>query len=104
MKLRNLKELQGNSHHDEFLLYLISEPPRKGAPITRARIKNLLPKNAEKFLKTSTNPKKLTRQTKPIKTSLSNHRKSLKNQANPKKQSENDVANYFTDLSYPTGY
>ena len=66
MKLRNLKELQGNSHHDEFLLYLISEPPRKGAPITRARIKNLPPKNVEKLMKTrTTSTPKLNRPMKP---------------------------------------
>ena len=103
MRLRNLKKLQGWCNYSKQLLYLL-DPPQKGAPITRARIKNLLPKNAEKILKTSTNPTKSTRQMKPIKTNLSSHLKSLKNPANPKKQSENDAVNYFTDLSYPTGY
>ena len=87
----------------ETFFYLL-DPPQKGAPITRARIKSLLPKNAEKILKTSTTPTKSTRQTKPIRTNLSSHLKSLKNPANQKKQSESDVVNHFTDLSYPTGY
>ena len=104
MKLRNLKELQGNSHHDEFLLYLISEPPRKGAPITRARIKNLPPKNVEKLMKTrTTNSQKSNRSMKPTKMNLSNNLRPLKTQTNQKKPNDDRIENFFTDLSYPTG-
>ena len=58
----------------------------------------MLPKNVEKILN-PTNPKQSNRQMRPIKTNLSN----LKNQTSQKKLSENEIDNFFTDLSYPTG-
>ena len=81
------------------------EPPKKGAPITRARVKNLSPKNAEKLLQT-TNPLQMTRQSKPTRKNLKTKPKPLTIPTNPKKLNEKreEEENFFTDLSYPTGF
>ena len=38
------------------------------------------------------------------KMNLSNNQKPLMNPMNQKKPSEDDIDNFFTDLSYPAGY
>ena len=81
----------------------LSEPPKKGTPITRARIKNLHPQNAEKLLNPSNLLKKDTKLSLPRK----NPKTKVTHLTDPmsqKKQTEVEDENFFTDLSYPSGF
>ena len=102
MKLRSLKELKGNRNNlliiHIYIYYL--DPPRKESPITRARIKNLNPKNAAKYLQNNQKKNHPNRKSL-IKPNPKMEANNLKNQTKVKKS--NDVTDFFTDLSYPSG-
>ena len=104
MKLRNLKELQGNSRHDEFLFYFDFRAPKKRSTNHKSSDKKSTTKKRRKLMKTrTTNSQKSNRPMKPTKMNLSNNLRSLKTQTNQKKPNDDKIDNFFTDLSYPTG-
>ena len=110
MKLRSLKQSKGL-----FFLRMVStksnsEPPRKQAPITRARLKNLNPKKTKLFLERSETNQKSSKKnpiqkTNRIKTMIPKIKTMVaKTQMNQKKPTEVSEKELFTDLSFPTGF
>ena len=75
------------------------EPPKKGAPLTRARIKSMSTKNIEKLL----NPPVMNN-TIPTKKTPKIQPKLQTDQTSLTKPNEIETSQFFTDLSFPTGF
>ena len=99
-RLRFIKDFS-----DKFL-----DPPKKQAPITRARLKNLSPRNAKQFLERSEvnqnlKSKNPNRKSNRIKMTIPKIKTTeAKTQMNQKKPIEVSEKEFFTDLSYPSGF
>ena len=110
MKLRSLNQSKGKIIFKMMPTKSNLDPPKKQAPITRARLKNLSPRNAKLFLERSetnqnSSKKNPTQKTSRIRTTNPKIKTmAAKTRMNQKKPTEISEKELFTDLTFPTGF